>query len=173
MKQIGSLKITAIASLIAGSSLFPNHAGAQSASPKQLLVGTWSLTSADSVRADGSKVALFGSTPKGTMIFTEDGRFALIQMRADLPRLAANSRDQGTPEEYKAVVSGSIAYFGTYSLNEADKTMNLQLEASTYTNLLGSEQKRIITNLTSSELTFTNPRNPAGMTLEVGWKRAR
>jgi hypothetical protein len=172
MKEMHSLKFTLITSLIAGAIFFSDHAVSQDSSSKQLLVGTWSLTSADSVKADGTRVAVFGPSPKGTMIFTEDGRFALIQMRGDLPKLAANNRDQGTPEEYKAVVSGSIAYFGTYVLNEAEKLITLKLEGSTYANLLGAEQKRIITSLTAGELTFTNPRNPAGMTLEVGWRRA-
>lgn len=148
-------------------------AHAQTASVKELLVGTWTMNAADAVRADASRASLFGANPKGTMIFTADGHFALIQMRAELPRIAANNRDQGTPEEYKSIVSGSIAYYGTYTLDEAAKTMVLQLDGSTYANLLGGEQKRIITTLTADELIFTNPRNPAGMTLEVGWKRRR
>ena len=36
------------------------------------------------------------------------GHFALVQMRSDLPELASNSRDKGTPEENKAVLQGSI-----------------------------------------------------------------
>ncbi len=153
--------------------LSPYAAVAQSKSPKELLVGAWTLVSADSVRGDASKVPVFGSNPKGIMIFTGDGHFSLVQMRAEMPRIAANSRDQGTPEEYKAIVSGSIAYFGTYSFNEAEKTIVLRLEGSTYANLMGGEQKRIVTHLTAEELTFTNPRNPSGMTLEVTWKRAQ
>lgn len=78
------------------------------------------------------------------------------------------------PEENKGIVEGSIAYFGTYSINEADKVMTLKLAGTTYSNLLGGgDQKRIITSLTPDELKFTNPRNPSGATLEVGWKRAR
>ncbi len=153
--------------------LAPDLAVAQSKSQKELLVGTWTLAAADSVRSDSSRTPLFGANPKGIMIFTADGHFALVQMRADVPRIAANNRDQATPEEYKSIVSGSIAYYGTYAFNENEKTIALQLAGSTYTNLMGGEQKRIVSNLTMEELTFTNPRNPAGMTLEVTWKRAR
>lgn len=148
--------------------------GAAAESLKEQLTGAWTLTSADAVRPDGSRVATFGSTPKGIIIFSADGRFALIQMRSELPRIAANSRDQGTPEEYKAIVSGSIAYFGTYAVSEGDRTLTLRLEGSTFPNVMDvGEQKRIITLLNGEELKFTNPRTPAGTTLEVGWKRAK
>lgn len=172
MKRLTTLVATTALLLNFGTLLFVSGAVAQSL--KEQIVGAWTLVSADSVRPDGSRVEMFGSNPKGTMIFSRDGHFALVQMRAELPRIAANSRDQGTPEENKGIVQGSIAYFGTYSVNEAEKTMTVKLEGSTYANVLGAlEQKRIITSLTPDELKFTNPRTPSGATLEVCWKRAR
>jgi hypothetical protein len=66
-------------------------------------------------------------------------------------------RTKATSEEAQTIVSGSIAYYGSYTLNEADKTISVRLLASTYANLLGGpEQKRIITSLTGDELKFTN-----------------
>ncbi len=168
--SILTLTITLLLNL--GPVLFVGDAAAQSS--KEQLVGAWTLVSADSVRPDGSRVPVFGPNPKGIMTFTHDGYFALIQMRAELPRIAANSRDKGTPEENKAIVQGSIAYFGTYSVNEADKVITIKLAGTTFTNLLeGGEQKKIITSLTAEELKFINPRTPSGATLEVGWKRAK
>jgi hypothetical protein len=97
-----------------------------------------------------------------------------VTTRSDLPRFASNSRDTGTPEEYKTVVLGSIAYFGTYSVNEADKVITVQIEGSTFANLIGrADQKRIITSLTADELKFTNPATPSGETLQLVWKRAK
>ena len=173
MKQLSFAGTTA-SLLILGTILFTGHAVAQQKSMKEQLVGTWTLVSAASVSSDGSKVEVFGSNPKGTLIYTSDGHFALVQMRADLPKLAANNRAQGTQDENKAVVQGSIAYFGTYSVNEVEKVVALQLEGSTFANLLGgSEQKRIVTSLSADDLKFANPRTPSGATLEVGWKRAK
>jgi ABC-type uncharacterized transport system substrate-binding protein len=40
-------------------------------------------------------------------------------VRSDLPKFGSNNRMSGTPEENKAIVQGSIAYFGTYSIDEA------------------------------------------------------
>jgi hypothetical protein len=172
MKGLTAPAVATALLLNLGAVLFASGAVAQS--PKEQIVGAWTLVSADSVRPDGSRVAVFGSNPRGIMIFSRDGHFALVQMRAELPRIAAKSRDQGTPEENKGIVEGSIAYFGTYSINEAETTMTLKLEGSTFANILGAgEQKRIITSLTPEELKFTNPRTPSGATLEVGWKRAK
>jgi len=172
MNRLTTLAVTTTLLLNLSGVLFVGGVVAQS--PKEQIIGAWTLVSADSVRPDGSRGEAFGSHPKGIMIFSSDGHFALIQMRSELPRIAANSRDQGTPEENKAIVQGSIAYFGAYSVNEAEKTITLKLDGSTFANLLGaSEQKRIITSLTSDELKFTNPRTPSGVTLEVSWKRAK
>jgi hypothetical protein len=137
-------------------------------------VGTWMLVSVHNVRNYGSRADLFGPNPKGVVIYTSDGHFALVNMRADLPTFASNSLDQGTPEEYKAVVQGSIAYFGTYSVNEEEKVITATIEGSTFANLIGGpDQKRIITSLTADELRFTNPATPSGATLELVWKRAK
>jgi Lipocalin-like domain len=157
--------------LLFGALLLPSPSRAQSV--KEQIVGVWTMVSADSAGADGSRVQIFGPNPRGVIVFTGGGQFSLIQMRAELPRIAANSRDQGTPEENRAIVQGSIAYFGTHTVSEADKTLMLKLEGSTYANLLAAEQKRIVTSLTADELKFTNPRKPSGMTLEVALKRAR
>jgi hypothetical protein len=73
-----------------------------------------------------------------------------------------------------AVASGSIAYFGTYSVDEAGKVIMPQVEISTFANLIGAPNlKRNVTYLSADELRFTNPRTPAGLTLEFVWKRAK
>jgi hypothetical protein len=41
----------------------------------------------------------------------------MIIARSDL-KFASNNRHVGTPEENKAFVEGSIAYFGTYSAKQ-------------------------------------------------------
>ena len=100
---------------------------AQQKTIKDQLVGTWLLTGVTAERADGSKGEPFGPNPKGIIIFTADGHFSLLQQRAELPKIAANDRAKATPEEARAVVDGSIAYYGTYTVNEAEKTMMVKL----------------------------------------------
>ena len=175
MRRLAVLTATAVSLLILGVSLPAGDAVAQQKSLKEQLVGTWKLVSSDNVRSDGGRVDNIGPNPKGILIYTSDGHFALVNTRSDLPKLASNSRDRGTPEEYKAVVQGSIAYFGTYTVNEADKVITAQIEGSTFPNAIGGpDQKRIITSLTADELKFTNPAATSrGGTLELVWKRAK
>jgi len=118
------------------------------------LVGTWSWVSVDITRPDGTKYQAFGANPKGFVIFDSNGRFAYLCSRPDRPKFAANNREQGTPEENKAAVQGTLAYSGTYEVS--DKTLIFHVEASSYPNAEGVEQKRSIT-VTGDELRWINP----------------
>jgi hypothetical protein len=121
---------------------------------------------------DGKKGQPFGPSPKGVVIFSNDGHFSLFQSRAEIPKIAANDRAKATAEEAQGIVASSIAYYGTYSIDES-KMMVVNLAASTYANVAAiPNQKRTITLLTADELKFDNPRTPNGMTLKTVWKRA-
>jgi len=171
MKRLSTLALTTMSLLLLEVVLLAGDAIAQQKSLKEQLVGTWIYVSSTSTRADGSKTDR--PNLKGIVIYTSDGHFVFVSVRADLPKLANPDRALATAEEAKAVVAGSIAYFGTYSINEVDKVIIPKVEGSTYANLIGTDQKRIITSLTTDELRFTNPRTPAGVTLEFVWKRAK
>ena len=166
MKQLNTLALTTM-SLLLLVVLLAGDAIAQQKSLKEQLVGTWMYVSSTSTRADGSKIDR--PNLQGIVIYTSDGHFAFISVRADLPKLANPDRARATAEEARAVVAGSIAYYGTYSINEVDKVITPKVEGSTFANMIGT----VITSLTAEELKFTNPRTAAGETLELVWKRAK
>ena len=144
----------------------------KSGSLKQGLVGTWTMVS-DTVDQNGTKVEPFGKTPLGSMTLTSDGHFSIVLTRPDVPKFASNSRTGGTADENKAAMQGSIGYFGTYTVSDADKTVNLHVEASTFPNWSGSDQKRIVA-LSGDEMTVTNPTPSIGPgTATLVWKRAK
>ena len=87
---------------------------------RQQMVGTWSL-SEQWVEQDGKKVQRFGANPKGIAIYDGNGRFATILLRADLPKFASNNAMTGTADENKAIVQGSNATYGSWSINEAGR----------------------------------------------------
>src|SRR5262245_47964410 len=100
----------------------PAQTHAQSAND---LVGSWQFVSSVNTAKDGAKSEVFGPSPKGIFIFGADGHFAQLLTRASLPKFAAENRGQGTADENKAVVQGSIALFGTYKI--ADKVLVLNV----------------------------------------------
>jgi hypothetical protein len=157
-----------------GSPLMTFDALGQKQSLKEKLVGTWLQFSVDVVSSDGTRRPLFGENPKGIVIYTSDGYFSLMQARADLPKLVSGRPQTATADEAKAVLAGSIAYFGKYSLDEASNVLSLDIQASTFANLTGDPtEKRTITSLTESELKFTRPGLLPNTTLEVVFKRAK
>jgi hypothetical protein len=136
-------------------------------SMKEAIIGSWSLLIDDAVKPDGTHAPNFGPNPAGLAMFGSDGHFSVQIARTGRPKFASNSRTTGTADENKAAIAGSNAFFGTYAVNEADKTLTLRIEASSYPNLEGTVQKRTITSLTpGDELTWTNPANHG----EVAWK---
>lgn len=173
MRRLAVLTATTLSLLSLGVALLAGDALAQHKSLKEQVVGIWKLVSSHNIRSDGSKIDRSGPNPKGILIYTSDGHFVFVNTRSDLPKFASNSRDRGTPEEYKAVVQGSLAYFGTYSVTEADKVISVQIEGSTFANMIGTDQKRVVTSLTANELKFINPAPSRDGTLELVWKRAK
>jgi Lipocalin-like domain len=144
-----------------------NPQGATSAQ----LVGTWVLVSETAHQGDKTTQPL-GPNPQGMMMFDRGGRFIMFIARPGIPKFAAGTRDAGTAEENHAVLAGVLAFFGTYSVNEADQALVLRPEASTFPNWNGADQKRYL-KLAGDQQIWTN-RTPAigAEFIEVVWKRA-
>ena len=159
MNRICTLIVTTMPLLLLGVALPAGDAVGQQKTLKELLVGTWTLVSSTTKRPDGSPQ--WGSNPKGLVVFTDNGRYASHIQRSDRPKFASKKRLQGTPDENKAAVHGAIASFGTYSVNEANKTFTIRFEGSSYPNLEGTESTRPFT-ITGDELKVTNPSPTAG-----------
>ena len=118
-------------------------AAAQTAqSLKDQIVGTWDFVVAEVTAPDGKKSFPFGETPKGILIFTPDGRFAQIHVAADVPKIASNNRMTGTSEEYAAIMRRSLSVFGTYTVDEANKTVTYHIVSASFPNWEGEAQTR-------------------------------
>ena len=142
----------------------------QHQSLKDRLIGTWALVSWEQQKSDGSKVHRYGANPTGIAFFDSGGRYIITVMRSDRANYASNALWQGTAEENKATASGTITYFGTYSVTEAYSSIAIHIEGSSFPNWNGAKQERIVA-LTGDQLTLT-VRPPSGETVDVIWKRA-
>jgi Lipocalin-like domain len=170
MSQFRTLVLTTMTLLILGVALPSGDALAQQRTLQEQLVGTWTYVSVDTVGPDGSRVPMFGPNPQGLAVFESNGRYILLTARSGQPKFPSNNRMEGTPEEYKAVVQGTIAHFGRYTVNEVDKTITFYIETSTFPNWNGTEQKRPFV-LTGDELRWSTAASSGG-SAEVALKRA-
>jgi len=143
----------------------------KAADAKKQIVGVWKTVSDINKGSDGVVRSAFGPNPKGVFIFTASGRYASINTRPDIPKFASGNRMQGTADENKAVVQGSIAHFGTYSISPDGKVLILKVEGGTWPSWVGSEQKRDFT-LAGDELKYTVTASIGGVS-ELVYRRVK
>ena len=169
MKHRSVLSTCIVAAL--GLSLHANSVSGQQPSLKEGLVGTWMVVSWEQKKKDGTTLRQFGANPTGMAIFDAGGRYIITVMRSNRTKYASNVLWQGSAEENEATANGTQTYFGTYSVNEADRSIAIHVEGSSFPNWNGTDQKRFIA-IADDRLTLTI-RPPSGETVDVIWKRAK
>ncbi len=107
---------------------------------------------------------------KGSLSLDASGRYMLMTMRPDLPKIASGNRMTATPEENKAIVGGVVAHFGTYTV--ADNNLVFRIELASFPNWNGVEQKRAFT-LNGDELKYTLATASGGGSVTLTWKRVK
>src|SRR4051812_25827511 len=146
--------------MIAGLLALALSATAAAAQPatglKDQIVGSWDFVVAEVTAPDGKKSFPFGETPKGLLIFTADGHFAQIHIAGDAPKIASNNRLTGTAEEYAEIMRRSLSVFGTYTVDEGNRTVTYQIVSSSFPNWQGQAQTRAIDKLSADEFVNTN-----------------
>src|SRR5215204_2835020 len=141
-----STRLAAKALLSSLAAIRPEVAQAQTA---QDMIGSWALVANVNIREDGTRVDVYGAEPKGIQIFDSSGRFALITTRSDLPKFASKNRLTGTPEENAAIVQGSNAFYGTYTVN--GRVLTHKIEGGTWAAWSGTAQQRQILSFSGDE----------------------
>jgi hypothetical protein len=107
-----------------------------------------------------SRIEPYGPSPNGLMVITPEGWFSITITRPDLPAFASGSRERGSDEENRAIVRGSIGYFGTYTIDERAGTITCKIEGTTFPNYRGETQvRRLIFD--GDTLTYVND-SPSG-----------
>ena len=140
---------------------------AQAQSLKQQAVGTWTLVSVKVGDTDA-----YGPNPHGVMFLDAGGRFSVSIVRAGIPKFASNNRQTGTDAENKAVAQGSIAYFGTYTVDEPNNAIVMRIEHSSFPNFRGAEQRRNF-KFDGEQLTIVNTTGASGGSAIAIWKRVQ
>jgi hypothetical protein len=145
MNRRSILSISAMTAL--GLALLPGSAVAQQGTLKQQLVGTWTLVSCD----PRQPICI---NPSGSYSLDASGRYTLVLAARGRPKgttTPATPRADVTPEYYKAIAQGVAAQFGTWSVNEADKTLTQHIEGALFPDVEGNDA-RLSVILTGDEL---------------------
>ena len=127
---------------------------------KERIVGTWRTASIYN-ESGGTKTHLYGEKPAGLSMFDRSGNYMSFLSKPDLPKFATANRLKGTDAEYRAIMQGMIARYGTYTV-EGD-TVSIKWIASSYPNRAGTTEKRTY-KLSGDELTSVNPSAASGGT---------
>jgi lipocalin-like protein len=138
------MKIRSLLALVALAISFALPAFSQQKSLKELIVGTWSLDSIYDQTEDGKKHNPWGDDVKGQIIYTEDGHYAFMTMSANRPKADTSPRQPVGP---------LVAYWGTYTVDEAGKTLISDIDRCSFPQWDGEKHTTLtIETLTDDEL---------------------
>jgi hypothetical protein len=104
---------------------------------QQQFSGTWKLISQHTHHPDGTITPSRGENPVGVIMYDANGNMAVQLMRVD--DHAAEYTDLTT---FSTAMSGYLAYFGTYKIDEASQTVTHHVIGASYFGYRGTQQIR-------------------------------
>ena len=164
--------LISLAALLGGAQVPPKKLSVRKISDE--FVGAWKLISFERRTTAGEVTYPMGQTPVGRITYDGLGRMSAQIMRPDRPNFQATSASRGSPEEKIAAFDGYIAYYGTYSINEKERTVIHHVEASLYPNWVGSDQRRLF-EFSQGQLILraVNGSGGPGTESRLVWQRSR
>jgi hypothetical protein len=141
------------------------------ASLKDQLVGTWTLASCNAPTFP----ACTGSN--GTQIYAANGRYVAMIAARGRPKVTVPGggppgadRSAPTPEQYKAIAAGLFAQFGTWSVNEANKTITLHVDGALFPDIEGTDWATFTPVISGDELRSVGQNGQPG---NFVWRRVK
>ncbi len=161
MKTRRSLTLGAIAGLgLAFVMSIPASTAAESIREKA--VGTWKLISWETVRSNGQALNIvMGPHPIGLIIYEPNGYMAVQGMNDPRPMFAENGLT-ATRDELRNAYFGYYAYWGAYTINEADSTVEHNIQSSLRPPEVGVKYKRSL-SFDGTKLVLTTPAYKANL----------
>ena len=123
------------------------------------LPGTFELVSLETRRSDGATTRPFGDHPIGMFVFDRAGRFS-VQLTDNLP----------TPNE-----GGYVAMFGSYVVDERQRTFTATPRGAIDPNMIGTDVVRHVAFDDELAIFNTTPQHVDGIevTTYITWRRVR
>ncbi|TDN93361.1 lipocalin-like protein [Salegentibacter sp. 24] len=141
--------------------------------PKNNVLGTWKPVKIV-VEKNNIKTFPYGPKPAGRLTFTKEMQFLEFIIDSRIPPFESEIRGEGTDEENRNLLNGSLALFGSYTVDEEGNFSGNQVEGSSFPNWVGNvrttdELNLVVNGDTMTELFY----RPSGAKVEIIWKRLK
>ncbi|WP_076999606.1 lipocalin-like domain-containing protein [Variovorax sp. KK3] len=137
------------------------------------VAGTWRMVRAV-VDPDGAAKPAYGTRPQGMLVFTTDMHYVEVLTDGNVPRFASGVRGQGTDEENRRAMSGSIGMFGRYTVDRQGDFSGNVVEGATFPNWIGNVRTTAELRLrVEGNRMFEEFRRPDGTRIAIEFERVR
>jgi lipocalin-like protein len=129
--------------LVGGGGLWGRASAQRKQGAREQILGAWQLESRTVRKASGEILLdpVLGQQPIGRLFYDASGHMMLQMMRQE--RTQAISAPSNPQDATNArIVLGYDAYFGTFSVNEADATITHHVQGSLFPEDLGKDFRR-------------------------------
>jgi len=106
------------------------------------LLGSWRFLSGEWLDETGPVESGLGTNPLGLLTYDDSGAVSVQLMRPNQACFASDDWRFATDEEKTAALSAYFCYFGTFVVNEAERTVTHHIAGSWFPNLVGTDQVR-------------------------------
>ncbi len=146
---------------------------AEAKTKPNLVAGTWRMLSAQ-IDPKGKNRPACAPKSNSLLVFGTDMRYIEVLTDSTIPKFASDERGKGTPEENARAMAGSIAFFGTYTVDKAGVFSGNRVEGSTFPNWIGDKSTtKELPMVVAGDRMTENFQRPDGTNIVIKWQRVR
>ena len=137
--------------------------------------GAWRLAEAYAETDAGRQPFPLGDGTQGLIMYDTEGHMSAQLMSADRKPFSSRNLEAVPLQEFKATYLGYTSYYGTYTLNVAEKTVTHHVEGALTAGWVGGDQLRYFEFVDGALVLKTPPMRTADGTKVVNtlvWRRA-
>jgi hypothetical protein len=134
-------------------------------------IGLWNLTKLIAKGNDDQIIFPYGESPDGQLFYDENGNMMVQIMKSGIKKFASENPTAGEPEEIIPAYFGFLAYYGKYKVISESNLVIHQINASSFPNWVGIEQKRLY-EFKGNQLILSTPLI-GGVHFELSWEKIK
>jgi hypothetical protein len=152
------------------------HAAPAPSAERKKFIGVWKLVSGESKGVNGKVAYPWGKKPVGRLVYDEAGR-VFAQLMNPGRRSVGGVANQGaattiaiaSADDMREMLTGFNSYFGTFDVEESDRTVIHHVESALIPSWVGTDLRRKYEFSGSNQLLMFN--NASGASYGLIWRR--